>query len=404
MPNDCRIHKSPLANHWDLDPDIVFLNHGSFGACPRAVLDFQADLRRQMEAEPVRFFVRELEALLHQARVDLASFIGADPEGLAFVANATTGVNTVLASFPLKAGDEVLVTDHEYPACRNALDVMAARTGATVIVAEIPFPLDSPGQAVETILSRLTPRTKLVLLDHITSQTAMILPIAHLVEEIENRGIPVLVDGAHAPGMIDLQIDELCASFYTGNCHKWLCAPKGAAFLWVRHDHRKLIRPLVISHGATIPLGQHSRFRMEFDWVGTDDPTAFLSIPSVITCLGSMIEGGWPAIRNHNRNLAVKARKLMCEMLEIDPPCPDSMIGSMAAIPISDGLPNPVESPLYCDPLQDRLLFESSIEVPIIPWPTPPRRLVRISAQLYNTEAQYQFLANSLDLHLADAG
>ncbi len=399
MIDDLRIPKpqaSPLAHHWDLDPEIVFLNHGSFGACPRAVLAHQAELRRQMEAEPVRFFVRELAPLLHQARVDLATFLSADPEGLAFVNNATTGVNTVLASLPLGPGDEVLVTDHEYPACRNALDATAARSGATVVIAEIPFPLASTEEAVETILAKITSRTRLALLDHITSQTAMILPIKTLVQELEGRGVPVLIDGAHAPGMIDLKIDDLGASYYTGNCHKWLCAPKGAAFLWVREDYRQAIRPLVISHGATAPLDDYSRFRLEFDWMGTGDPTPYLSVPEAIATVEGLVEGGWPAIRRRNRDLALRARDLLCEALGINSPCPDSMIGSMAAIPICDGSPEPPTSPLYKDPLQDTLLFDSSIEVPVIPWPTPPHRLVRISAQLYNTEEQYRLLAEKI--------
>lgn len=387
---------SPLAHQWDLDPNIVFLNHGSFGACPRAVQEHQAQLRRQMEAEPVRFFVRELEALLHQARTDLANFLGTDPEGLAFVNNATTGVNTVLASLPLGSGDELVVTNHEYPACRNALDATATRVGATVKVAEIPFPLASAEEIVEAILSMVTPKTRLVLLDHVTSQTGLVLPVGPLVRELENRNIPVLIDGAHAPGMIDLNIDDLGASFYTGNCHKWLCAPKGAAFLSIRHDHRKAIHPLVISHGATVPLGDTTRFRLEFDWVGTDDPTAFLSISAAISTIGSMVEKGWPEVRRRNRELALSARNILCEALEIAPPCPDSMIGSMAAIPIAVGSSEPPTSPLYCDPLQDRLFFDSSIEVPIVSWPAPPHRLLRFSAQLYNTIDQYRFLATAI--------
>ncbi|MEN8163271.1 MAG: aminotransferase class V-fold PLP-dependent enzyme, partial [Acidobacteriota bacterium] len=331
-----------------------------------------------------------------QARRGLAAFIGADPEGLAFVNNATTGVNTVLASFPLGPGDEVIVTNHEYPACRNALNATAARVGATVVVAEIPFPLASAEKAVEIILGKITGRTRLALLDHVTSQTAMVLPIKTLVQEFEDRGIPVLVDGAHAPGMVDLKIDDLGASFYTGNCHKWLCAPKGAGFLWVREDHRDTIRPLVISHGATAPLGETTRFRVEFDWVGTDDPTAYLSVPAAIAELGSMVEGGWPAIRRRNRDLALRSRDMLCEALGVDPPCPASMIGSMAAIPITDGSPEPPTSPLYTDALQDQLLFDFSIEVPVIAWPAPPQRLLRLSAQLYNTEAQYRFLADAL--------
>lgn len=391
----------PLAQHWDLDSNIVFLNHGSFGACPRAVLDHQAHFRAQMEAEPVRFFVRELEPLLNEARTTLATFLGADPEGLAFINNATTGVNTILASFPLGPGDELLVTDHEYPACRNALDATAARAGATVKVAEIPFPLTSTDDVIEAVLAMVTPRTRLVLLDHVTSQTGLVFPIETLIRDLEGRNIPVLIDGAHAPGMIDLNIDDLGPSYYTGNCHKWLCAPKGAAFLWVRQDRQKDIRPLVISHGATKPAGVTTRFRLEFDWVGTDDPTAFLSIGSAIKTVGSMVSDGWPGVRRRNRKLAVTARNLLCHSLGIEAPCPDHMIGSMAALPLTDGSSKPPRSPLSCDPLQDELFFDSHIEVPIISWPVPPHRILRISAQLYNTEAQYLFLAATLDRFLS---
>ncbi len=242
-----------VAAAWDLDPDIVFLNHGSFGACPRRVLEEQARLRRRLEQEPVRFYVRELEELLDLSRSKLAAFVDADPEGLAFVSNATTGVNTVLASFPFRAGDEVLITNHEYGACANAARYWAQRAGASVNVAAVPFPLQSEAEIIDAVVRAVTPRTRLVLIDHVTSQTGLVLPLAELVAGLEDRGIAVLVDGAHAPGMLDLDIDGLGASFYTGNCHKWLCAPKGAAFLVVREDWRHRVRPLVVSHGASVP-------------------------------------------------------------------------------------------------------------------------------------------------------
>ncbi|MCD4750394.1 MAG: aminotransferase class V-fold PLP-dependent enzyme [Thermoanaerobaculales bacterium] len=384
------------AHVWGLNPEIVFLNHGSFGACPLAVLEKQAELRRRMEAEPVRFFVRELQDLLDEARSELATFVGADPEGLAFVSNATTGVNTVLASLDFGPGDELLVTNHEYNACRNALNARAVRAEARVVEAVIPFPLKSNDAVIEAVLARVTPRTRLALVDHVTSQTGIVLPIAELTDELENRGIAVLIDGAHAPGMLDLKVDDLGASFYTGNCHKWLCAPKGAAFLWVRKDHRNRIHPLTISHGANAPLGRQSRFHLEFDWVGTDDPTAFLSVPTALRTVGALAEGGWPEVRVRNRALALYGRRILCEQLGIEPPCPDSMIGSLAAIPLPDGSPEPPTSPLYCDPLQDELLFRHGVEVPVIPWPAPPKRLLRISAQLYNSEEQYRYLAEAL--------
>ena len=262
-----------LAARWALDPGVLFLNHGSFGACPRAVLDHQAALRAQMEAEPVRFLARELDDRLDAARTALAGFLGADAADLAFVTNATGGVNAVLRSYAFAAGDELLTTDHTYNACRNALDFVAERTGARVVVVTLPFPVASPDAVVEAVLARATPRTRLALLDHVTSPTGLVLPIARLCAELGARGVPVLVDGAHAPGMVELDLDGLGAAYYSGNCHKWLCAHKGAAFLWVRRDLQPSVRPLTISHGANRSKPGRSRFRVEFDWTGTADPT-----------------------------------------------------------------------------------------------------------------------------------
>ncbi|HZI30862.1 MAG TPA: aminotransferase class V-fold PLP-dependent enzyme, partial [Candidatus Binatia bacterium] len=251
-------------NLWGLDREITFLNHGAFGACPRAVLQFQQEMRIRMERQPLQFLVRDLEPLLDQARKRLASFVGGNAENLVFVSNATAGVNTVLRSLSFKRGDELLVTDHEYNASRNALDFVAKPTGARVVTAKVPFPLKSEEEIIAAILERVTPRTRLALLDHATSQTGLIFPVERLVRELTARGIETLIDGAHAPGMVPLDMKKLGATYYTGNCHKWLCAPKSAAFLYVQRDRQKSIRPLVISHGANSPRKDRSRFQIEF--------------------------------------------------------------------------------------------------------------------------------------------
>jgi isopenicillin-N epimerase len=391
--------RKPAADpgQWLLEPGIVFLNHGSFGSCPRVVLEFQRGVRERLERQPVRFFVRELEGLWDEARGALASFLGADTDELVFVPNATAGVNTVLRSLRFDSGDELLVTSHEYNACRNALDFAAGQESGRVVVADVPFPMRNEEEIVGRIMERVTTRTRLALLDHVTSQTGLVLPVQRLVRELAARGVDSLIDGAHAPGMVPLNLREVGAAYYTGNCHKWLCAPKGAAFLCVRRDRRERIRPLVISHGANSPRTDRSRFLIEFGWMGTGDPSAWLSVPEALRFMGLLLPGGWPEVMRRNRELALAARKVLCKALSIEPPCPDEFIGSLVSLPLPDAAEaTPSKSPLYLDPLQDRLLSEHGIEVPIIPWPTPPKRLLRVSAQLYNFLPQYERLAGAL--------
>ncbi len=293
--------RAPHADAWALDPDLVFLNHGSFGACPRAVLAVQADLRAELEANPVAFLGRALEDRLDQARSRLAEFLGADPADLAFVPNATAGVASVLRSLRFAPGDEIVTTDHEYNAALNMARFAAARDGARVVVARIPLPTTGPDEVAERILAVVGPRTRLVLVSHVTSPTALILPVERLVATLEGRGIPVLVDGAHGPGMLPLDLSALGASFYAGNLHKWVCAPKGAAFLHVRRDRQAAIRPLAISHGANDPRPGRTTFRKEFDWTGTADPTPFLAVPAAIDAVGGMVAGGWATVMARNR-------------------------------------------------------------------------------------------------------
>ncbi|MCU0544485.1 MAG: aminotransferase class V-fold PLP-dependent enzyme [Oscillatoriaceae cyanobacterium Prado104] len=381
--------------HWLLDREITFLNHGSFGACPIPVLEAQTYFREQLEREPLRFFMREFEPLLDNARNELAAFVGAGADELAFVPNATTGINAILRSISFSPGDELLTTNQEYNACRNVLDYVADRAGAQVIVAQIPFPIESPEQIIEAIIKQVSPRTKLALLDHIVSQTGLIFPIQRLVKELANCGVDVLVDGAHAPGMLALNLDEIGAAFYTGNCHKWLCAPKGAGFLYVRRDKQNDIRPTTISHGANSPRTDKSRFQLEFDWMGTGDPSPYLCVPVAINFMGSLLAGGWPELMAKNHDLALAGRQILLEKLDLPLPCPAEMVGSMAVVPLPDDNSDTVAKG-GISPLQDALWEVFKIEVPVIPWPDASKRMVRISAQFYNTLPQYEYLAKAL--------
>lgn len=385
---------SEYAVHWDLDPEVVFLNHGSFGACPRIVLQHQRVLQDQIERGPVRFLHRELEGRLDFARAVLAQLVGADPDDLAFVTNATAGVNTVLRSLDLRPGDDVLVTDHEYNACRNALDYVVQRAGARVVTAAVPFPVRDARQVTDAVLAAATPRTRLLLIDHVTSPTGLVMPVEQVAKALAGRGIDTLVDGAHAPGMLPLDLPSLGVAYYTGNCHKWLCTPKGAALLWVRRDRQGSVRPLSISHGANSPRSDRSRFRLEFDFTGTCDPTPWLCIPASIQFLHGLLPGGLPALQQRNRDLALRGRELLCAAINTEPPCPPEMIGSLASVLLPQG--GTPQGPMHLDPIQVALWEQWHIEVPVMRWPKPPLRLLRISPQAYNSLAQYELLAEVL--------
>jgi len=388
-----------MKEHWLLDSEIAYLNHGSFGATPIAVLAKQDEYRTQLEREPIRFMIRELEPMLDAARVQLAEFLGADPAGLAFVPNATAGVNAVLRSLDFDQHDEIVVSTHEYNATRNVAEFAAQLSGARVVIADVPFPIASPDEVVERVLEKLTNRTRLVVLDHITSQTALILPVERIVREVQSRGVDVLIDGAHAPGMLPLDLRAIDAAYYTANLHKWVCAPKGAGFLYVRENRRASIRPTSISHGANSTRTDRSRYHLEFDWTGTFDPSPWLCVPDSLQFLPTLVEGGWPEIMRRNRALALRARDIISSRLGIAPQAPDEMIGSMVSFPLPDGR-SLATSALNPDPFQDAMFFEFKIEVPVMPWPNPPKRLLRISAQLYNDESEYEKLGDAATLVL----
>lgn len=380
---------------WQLDPTVTHLNHGSFGATPTEVLAVQADLRNQMEANPVAFMLRTYQPALEASRAALGQFVNADEAGLVFVPNATYGVNSVLRSIEpvLTDNAEIVITSHTYNACANAVTSIARRNDATVVVADIPFPIADPAQAVQAVLDVVTDNTQLVLLDHVTSATGLVLPINEILAALPQR-VLTLIDGAHAPGMLDVDIEALGADFYTANCHKWICAPKGAAFLWVADQHRGQMTAAAISHGYNDGWpGSSSKFHAQFDWTGTDDPTARLCIPAALETMGAHRPDGWAGIRKSNHDLVLAGRDIVADALGVAAPAPDSMIGSISSLRVS---PLAEAAPSIFDPLTDELHTEWSIEVPVFAWPESPQRLLRVSAQQYNTIADYERLAEAL--------
>ncbi len=389
-----------LRSHWTLDPKVCFLNHGSFGAVLAEIQEIQQDYRDRMEREPVDFLQRAYEGLLDRSRERVAEFVGARPAGLVFTSNATAGVNAVLRSLTFEPGDELLCTNHGYNACSNVLRFVAERFGAKVVVAQVPFPLESENQILEAIESVVTERTKIALIDHVTSPTGLVFPIQRIVDSLKERGVDTLVDGAHGPGMLPLALDRLGAAYYVANGHKWLCAPKTVGFLYVREDRMKGMTPVVISHGANTERGGYSRLQTEFDWPGTTDPTPILCLPESIDALGRLVSGGWPKIYERNHALARHGRDMLCKALGVGAPAPDSMIGNLAAVPLPDLQGVEMPGRFEPDPLHKSLRENHGVEIPVVHYPGDPGRLIRLSAHLHNRVEDYDTLVKALGAEL----
>ncbi len=363
---------------WLLDPGGIFLNHGSFGATPRVVLAEQDRWRAQMERHPTTFMTYEIGPALRAAAAKLAAFLHASADDLVFVENATTGCNIVLNALPLGAGDEILVTDHGYGAVHKAALHAAKRGGATLVEVKVPFPLADQRQVIDAVKAALTPRTRLAILDHVTSATAAIFPVRELTALCHAAGARVLIDGAHAPGMLTLDVPGVGADWYVGNCHKWLMAPKGAGFLWTAPAQQAEMHPLTISHG----YGQG--YTAEFDWIGTRDFGAWLAVPAAIEHHDKL---GGAALRERNHALACAAADAIAQAWKMPRGAPDALTGSMAAIRLPVDGPGTQERSLE---LRASLFKDHGIELAITVhggalW-------ARISAQAYNAFEDYEKL------------
>jgi len=387
--------KSEYAKYWNINSETVFLNHGSFGATTKLILEEQSKFRNQLESDPVWFLEEVVEEMWQNAIVSLSNFLNADPIGMVFLTNATSGINTVLRSLSLNPGDEIIVPNHTYQACWNAVDFVTSRAGAKTVIVEIPFPIKSEEEILDAILEKVNENTRLALIDTVTSPTGLRMPFEELVPELQSRKVDVLLDAAHGPGIIPLDLKKLKPAYCAGNLHKWICTPKGSAFLHIREDKMENIRPLSISHGASVNGTNEEKFRFEFDWQGTCDPTPWLCIPKSIKHIGDLVEGGWVEVMERNRLMAIDARKIICKELDLDLPCPDSMIASLASIILPKN-GKIAKSVFDTDPLHTKLFDEFGIQVPVFNWTHHERRYLRISAHLYNHIDEYKYLAKVL--------
>ncbi len=376
------LYGAAIRAEWDLDPDFLTLNHGSYGATPRAVRAAQDQWRARLEAQPSRFFRETYPAAIRHAAGALAAFLGANADDLAFVENATTGCNAVLRSLRFQPGDEILVLAHVYGAVRNTVRHICERTGA-MAEAAIPFPRPLPDAITEAVAAAITPRTRLAVIDHITSASALMLPIADIVRACHALGVPVLVDGAHGPGHVDLDLTALDADWYTGNCHKWLNAAKGCAFLWARRDRQHDLHPVTISHG----YGEG--FLAEFDWTGTFDPSAYLSVTAALDFHARL---GGPALRARNATLAFEAANLLAARIGSETGGGNQVSGAMGLVRL----------PGITDTTATRArLLALGTDTPVslidgTAW-------LRLSAQAYNEISDYERLAGLVQQALNEA-
>ena len=368
-----------------LDPDVVFLNHGSFGATPRPVFETYQHWQRRIELQPVKFLQRELPDLSESARETLANFVGADPADLVFVPNPTFAVNTIARSLRLTADDEVLTTNHEYGACLFAWRFMSQRRGYRLVEQPIDLPVASRESLIEQFWQGVTPRTRVIFVSHITSPTALTLPVEEICRRARDAGILTVVDGAHVPGQINVNVTDLDADFYTGACHKWLCAPKGSSFLHARRDRQHLIEPLVVGWG----WGEERKFSIGSDfldyhyWLGTNDLSAYLSVPAAIKY---QQDNNWPEVRERCHKLVRQALSRAAELTQRPPlytPEFHHQMGLIELPPVAD-----------LAEFKARLYDEYRIEIPTIAW--QKRQFLRISVQGYNTQADIDALIDAL--------
>lgn len=383
---------SYIKDQFLIDPQVVFLNHGSFGATPKPVMETYHAWQMRLENQPVLFLGRKINDLLLEAREKLGIYLNANSDELVFVPNATHGANIIARSLRLTAGDEVLATQHEYGACDYAWEFVCLKSGSTYIRQPIPLPVQTEEEMIEQFWKGVTPRTKAIYLSHITSPTALRLPVRQICHRARENGILTVVDAAHSPGQIPVDLQSLNADVVIGNCHKWMMAPKGAGFLYVRRDVQSIVEPLIVSWGyhASDDIATGSQFIDYLQWTGTHDPAAYLSVPAAIQF---MEENAWDSVRQKCHELLTNALEQLSKLVGMEPlyPLNSDFYAQMgiAPLPISDLVL-----------LKKRLYEDYKVEVPLIQW--QDRQFVRISVQGYNSQVDIDVLVTAIEKLLFD--
>ena len=382
-----------MLEHWHLDPASTYLNHGTVGACPRVVLAAMHALDIEIERQPARFMIREvadvkqfemrMPARVRTAMTTVAAFVRAGAEDMAFVDNATTGCNAVLRSYDFKPGDEILVTNQGYGAITKTAEYVASRTGAKVATVKLPFPGTTPQAVVAAITAALTPKSRMLVVDHVVASSALILPVAEIAKACRARGVATLIDGAHAPGMLDLDLPALGVDFYVGNLHKWAMSPRSCAILWSAPERQAGLKPAVISWGYQLGMSA------EFDLPGTRDPGPWLAAPAGIAFMQDL---GLDAMRRYNHELVWRAAKSFTERWGTSIPAPESMYGSMVSIPLPERFGT---EPKAATRLKDALLYDHAIEAQLAAF--EGRIYIRLAAQVYNDDADFERLFTTLE-------
>lgn len=374
----------------------VPLNHGSFGKCPTEIIRFRNELSDELETLSTVFFTRRSGEMLENSRSVLADFTGVPVEDIVFVKNATTGVNTVLNSIPFKKSDEVITTDLIYSSCRNLLNRLKEKSGISVKTVKIDLFPENSKEIFEKIISEVTEKTRLIFIDHVASESALIMPVQKIAQFAEKKGIDVLVDGAHAPGMIPLQIKKLGVTDYTGNCHKWICAPKGSAFLYVKPEKQDGLTPRIISNHFRKGASANERFHNSFDWQGTMDYISYICIGRTIEFIERSIEGGWSEVMKRNHKLVIKGRAIICEKMGIKEWAPDELTGSITTLKLNSKAV--IDEKTGLDVIQLELFDRFGIEALITTIYPTDNRILRLSAALYNCEDDYVKLGDALKI------